>query len=201
MHLSIQHQSTYSRGELLLRTFLGWLYIYIPHGFLLLFVGVAAAFLQFVAFWVILFTGTYPDPMFQFQVKLLRWSLRVNARAYNLADGYPAFGLEGEDDRTELNIPYPEKVNRGLTLIRLFFGIIYVGIPHGFILIFRGFYTGILMFLAWWMVLFTGEYPKRFHEWSVGLIRWQMRVSLYLMFMTDTYPAFTGDELPGEAEH
>ena len=137
MYLSIQHQSNYSRGELLLRTFLGWLYIYIPHGFLLLFVGVAAAFLQFVAFWVILFTGTYPDPMFQFQVKLLRWSLRVNARAYNLADGYPAFGLEGEDDRTELNIPYPEKVNRGLTLIRLFFGIIYVGIPHGFILIFR----------------------------------------------------------------
>lgn len=201
MYLSIQHQTTYSRGELLLRTFLGWLYIYIPHGFLLLFVGLAAGFLQFVAFWVILFTGTYPEPMFQFQVKLLRWSLRVNARAYNLVDGYPAFGLEGEDDRTELNVPYPEKVNRGLTLIRLFFGIIYVGIPHGFILIFRGFYTGILMFLAWWMVLFTGEYPKRFHEWAEGLIRWQMRVSLYLMFMTDTYPAFTGDELPGEAEH
>lgn len=201
MYLSIQHQSTYSRGELLLRTFLGLFYIYIPHGFLLLFLGLWGAFLQFVSFWVILVTGTYPEPMFQYQVKLLRWTLRLNARIYNLSDGYPAFGLEAEDDRTELKIPYPEKVSRGLTLLRLFFGIVYVGIPHGFLLIFRGIFTGFLQFLAWWMVLITGEYPKGFHGWSVGLIRWQMRVNLYLLFMTDTYPPFTGDELPEEAEH
>jgi hypothetical protein len=201
MYLSIQHQSAYSRGELLLRTFLGWLYIYIPHGFLFLFAGIWGIFLQFAAFWVILFTGTYPESIFQYLVKLLKWNLRVNARAYNLADGYPAFGIDGADDRTDLTIPYPENVSRGLTLLRLFFGILYVGIPHGAVLIFRGMYTGILMFLAWWSVLINGTYPKKFHGWSVGLIRWQMRVSLYLMFMTDTYPPFTGDELPGEAEH
>jgi hypothetical protein len=198
MKLTIQHQDSYSRGELLLRTFLGWLYIYIPHGFLLLFVGLWGAVLQFVAFWVILFTGTYPEPMFQYQVKLLQWSLRLNARIYNLSDGYPAFGLEGADDHTVLAVPYPEKVNRGLTLLRLFFGIFYVGIPHGFILLIRGFFVGILLFLAWWMVLFTAKFPGRFHEWSVGQIRWQTRVNLYLMFMTDTYPPFTGIELPGE---
>jgi hypothetical protein len=138
--------------------------------------------------------------MFQFQVKLLKWNLRVTSRMYNLSDGYPAFGLNGEDDLTDVFVPYPEKVNRGLTLLRLFFGLFYVGIPHGFILIFRGFFCGILQFLAWWVVLFTAAYPLSFHEWSVGLIRWQTRVNLYLMFMNDTYPPFTGDELPGEAE-
>ncbi|MGW8316849.1 MAG: hypothetical protein ACWGNV_14715, partial [Bacteroidales bacterium] len=71
MYISIQHQSTYSRGELLLRTFLGWLYIYIPHGFLLFFVGLWGAFLQFVAFWVILFTGTYPESVFHYQLRFL----------------------------------------------------------------------------------------------------------------------------------
>jgi hypothetical protein len=201
MKLTIQYQDKYSRGELLLRTFLGWLYIYIPHGFLLFFLSLWGAVLQFVAFWVILFTGTYPEPMFQYQVKLQRWNLRLNARILNLSDGYPAFGLDGADDHTELTVPYPEKVSRGLTLLRLFLGIFYVGIPHGIILIFRGIFVGILQFLAWWVVLFTAEYPKGFHEWSVGLIRWQARVNLYLMFMTDTYPPFTGDELPGEAEH
>ena len=198
MKLIIQHQEKYSRGELLLRTFLGWLYIYIPHGFLLFFLGIWSAVLLFVAFWVILFTGTYPEPMFQYQVKLLRWGLRLDARLFNLSDGYPAFGLDAMDDRTELSVPYPEKVSRGLTLIRLFFGIFYVGIPHGFILMFRAFFVGILIFLAWWVVLFTGKYPRSFHDWAVGLIRWQLRVDLYLFFMTDTYPPFTGDELPGE---
>ena len=200
MKLRIQYQEKYSRGELLLRTFLGWLYIYIPHGFLLFFVGFWGAVLLFVTFWVILFTGTYPEPMFRYQVKLLQWGLRLNARIFNLSDGYPAFSLDGSDDRTELSVPYPEQVNRGLTLLRLFFGIFFVGIPHGVVLIFRGFFVGILQFLAWWVVLFTARYPKGFHEWSVGQIRWQTRVNLYLMFMTDTYPPFTGDELPGETE-
>lgn len=201
MKLKIQYQDKYSRGELLLRTFLGWLYMYIPHGFLLFFFGLWGAVLQFVAFWVILFTGTYPDTMFHYQVKLLRWSLRLNARIYNLSDGYPAFGMDGTDDRTEISVPYPEKVSRGLTLLRLFFGIFYVGIPHGIILMFRGIFVGFLMFLAWWAVLFTAEYPRGFYGWAVEQIRWQTRVNLYLMFMTDTYPPFTGEELPGEAEH
>ena len=38
MKLTIKHQETYSRLELLLRTFFGWLYILIPHYFVLLFV-------------------------------------------------------------------------------------------------------------------------------------------------------------------
>lgn len=198
MKLTVQHQEKYSRGELLLRTFFGWLYMGIPHIFLLFFVGLWGAVLYFVSFWVILFTGTYPEPMFRYQVKLQRWSLRLNARIYNLSDGYPAFGLEGLDDRTELEVPYPEKVSPGLTLLRMLFGWLYVGIPHGFILVFRSFFVGILQFLAWWIVLFTATYPENLHEWSVGLLRWQTRVSLYLLFMTDTYPPFTGDELPEE---
>ena len=199
MKLSIQHQESYSRGELLLRTFFGWLYIFIPHAFILMFVGLWGAILQFVAFWVILFTGRYPQSMFEFQVGLMKWSLRVSARLYNLSDGYPAFGIKSTDDNTELEIPYPEKVSRGLMLLRLFFGIFYVYLPHMFILAFRGWFVGILSFLAWWVVLFTAKYPDFMFDWVSGQLRWQMRVSLYMMYMTDTYPPFTGDELPDEA--
>ena len=199
MKLSIQHQESYSRGELLLRTFFGWLYIFIPHGFLLLFIGLWGAILQFVAFWVILFTGRYPQSMFEFQVGLMKWNLRVSARMYNLSDGYPAFGIKSTDEYTDLVVPYPEKVSRGLTLLRLFFGIFYVYLPHMFILYFRAIFVGILIFLAWWVVLFTGKYPDFMFDWVSGQLRWQFRVSLYMMYMTDTYPAVTGDELPDEA--
>lgn len=198
MKLTVQHQESYSRGELLLRTFFGWLYILIPHGFVLLFVALWSAILQFVAFWVILFTGRYPQSMFEFQAGMLKWSLRVSARMYNVSDGYPAFGIKSTDEHTDLVVPYPEKVNRGLVLLRLFFGIFYVYLPHGFILMFRAWFVGILIFAAWWVVLFTGKYPDFMFDWVTGQLRWQFRVSLYMMYMTDTYPPFTGDELPGE---
>ena len=194
MKLTIKHQEKYSRGELLLRTLFGAFYIYLPHGFILMFVGLWGGILQFVAFWVILFTGRYPQSMFDFQVGLLKWQIRLTARMYNVSDGYPAFGVKSSDDHTELTVPYPEKVNRGLVLLRLFFGMFYVYIPHGFILMFRAMFVGILMFLAWWVVLFTAKYPKGMHDWVVGQVRWQTRISLYLMYMTDTYPPFTGDE-------
>ena len=198
MKLFIKHQEKYSRGELLLRSFFGFIYILIPHYFLLIFVGLWAAILQFVAFWVILFTGKYPQSMFEFQVGVMKWSTRLMARMFNLSDGYPAFGIKGTDEYTDLTVPYPEKVSRGLTLLRVFFGWIYVMIPHGFILYFRMIWVMILAFLAWWAVLFTGKYPENWHGWVVGQLRWQMRVNLYMYYMTDTYPPFTGDELPEE---
>ncbi|MFC2155921.1 hypothetical protein ACFLRB_05480 [Acidobacteriota bacterium] len=61
MKLTIKHQESYSRGELLLRTFFGWIYIVIPHDFALWLVGIWAGILSFLAWWVILFTGKYPQ--------------------------------------------------------------------------------------------------------------------------------------------
>jgi len=198
MKLSVLHQEHYSRGELLLRTLFGWLYILIPHAFVAFFVGLWAIFLQFVAFWVILFTGRYPEKMFQFQMDILRWDLRLSARVYNISDGYPAIGITATEENTTLEHPYPEKVSRGLTLIRLVFGIFYVLIPHGLFLMFRGIFVGLLVFLAWWIVLFTAKYPEFIFKWLTGQLRWQYRVILYILFMTDTYPPFTGEELSDE---
>jgi len=189
---NVIHQEKYSRVELLLRTFFGWLYIAIPHFFLLFFLAIAAMVLIFLAWWVVLFTGKYPRSFFDFQVNLLRWSARLEARLIHLIDGYPAFGMQGSDPGVVLDIPYPEKLSRGLLLLRTFFGIFYVLIPHGFILLFRGIATAVLIFFAWWVVLFTGEYPKTIHDFVVGTSRWNYRVNAYILFLSDTYPPFNG---------
>jgi hypothetical protein len=193
MELSIQHQESYSRGELLLRTFFGWIYILIPHLFLLFFLSIWSLILTFISWWAILFTGNHPKGFFDFQVKLLRWSLRLSASLESLADGYPPFGLNAEWAQVKLEIPYPEKLGRGTLLLKTFFGWIYCGIPHIFLLTFRSLWGAILEFLAWWVVLFTGKYPKNWHEFNVGTIRWSFRLSLYLFyFMNDEYPPFSG---------
>jgi hypothetical protein len=195
MKLTIKNQESYSRGELLLRTFFGWIYIGIPHGFLLFFVSLWSFILMFIAFWVVLFTARYPKNFFEFQAGLNRWNLRLAARLYNLSDGYPAFGIKGTDDLTQLDIPYPEKLSRGLLILRVLFGWIYVMIPHGFILFFRMIATGFVIFIAWWIVLFTAKYPPSLHDFVTGTLRWNTRVNLYISFMTDAYPPFTGKDI------
>ncbi len=194
MKFTINYQESYSRGELLLRTFFGFFYIMLPHLFLLIFVSIWSAILTFISFWVILFTGRYPQSFYEFQVNLIRWNIRVNARLYNLSDGYPSFGINGTDEFTDVQIPYPENLSRGLQILKLLFGMIYVGIPHGFVLLFRSLWTLILIFLAWWVVLFTGKYPQSWHEFNVGTLRWSTRVNLYLSYMIDDYPPFSGRE-------
>lgn len=194
MKLTIQHQETYSRGELILRSLFGIFYITLPHMFILAFIQIWSAILQFISFWVILFTGRYPESFFEFQVGMLRWGIRVNARIMNLADGYPTFGINGHDDLTSLEVEYPEQISRSTTLIKFFFGIFYVMLPHGFILYFRTIWGLILSFLAFWAVLFTGEYPVNWHRFQVETIRWSTRVNLYMMYMTDDYPPFSGRE-------
>ena len=192
MKLEIKHQERYSRGQLLLRSFFGFLYILIPHGFLLFFVNIASALVSFLAFWIVLFSGKYPEPFFHFNERVIRWSLRVSARMLHLADGYPAFGLNAEDEHIEFSIPYPEKLSRGLLILRILFGFFYVLIPHGFILYFRMLVTMIFVLINWFIVLFTGKYPESMHQFNVGTLRWQQRVSIYMLFMTDKYPPFSG---------
>ncbi|HEX2952881.1 MAG TPA: DUF4389 domain-containing protein [Bacillota bacterium] len=90
----------------------------------------------------------------------------------------------------QYELAYPEKLSRGVLLLRTFFGWLYVGIPHYFCLFFVGIIAGICSFLAFWAVLFTGKYPASLFNFVKGSIDWQMRVGAYFNFLTDEYPAF-----------
>lgn len=191
MTYDIKYAESQSRGELLLRTFFGLIYMYIPHALILFFLGLWGAILGFISFWIILFTGRYPQSFFEYQVKLIRWQARLSARQLNLIDGYPAFGLDSVDEKVIVDIPYPEKLSRGMLLVKAFFGWLYVAIPHGFVLFFLALGAYVVLFLGWWIILFTGKLPVGFHNYLVGVLRWGQRVNLYMANMTDEYPPFS----------
>jgi hypothetical protein len=46
--------------------------------------------------------------------------------------------------------------------------------------------------IAFWIMLFTGKYPKNMFDFVVGTGRWGYRIQCYLNFYTDNYPAFSG---------
>ena len=70
-------------------------FLAIPHWFILAFLYVAVVICVIIAWFAILFTGTYPIPLFAFVVGVNRWMLRVMAYAVLLVtDEYPPFRLE-----------------------------------------------------------------------------------------------------------
>lgn len=203
MNFQIQYQESYSRVELLLRTFFGWLYIALPHYFILYFLGLVSNLMTFIAFFIVLITGKYPEGFFSFQLSVVRWGMRVTSSLLNLVDGYPPFSMENDWDKVSITVEYDlEKVNRLDFLLRIFFGWLYVGIPHYIIIFLRYILVFVFIFIAWWIVLFTGKYPQGMHEFNVNTLRWQTRVTLYMLYLVKgPYPPFNGlpmDQQPTE---
>jgi hypothetical protein len=93
-----------------------------------------------------------------------------------------------------LTVDYPEKLSRGILILRLFFGWLYLMIPHGICLAVYGIAAFLVTVIAFFAVLFTGRYPQGMFDFVVGLYRWQMRVNGYMFFLTDKYPPFSGKE-------
>jgi hypothetical protein len=70
-----------------------WL-LAIPHWIVLWFLYIGAIVCIIIAWFAILFTGTYPPALFEYVVGVQRWSLRVSAYAILLiTDQYPPFSL------------------------------------------------------------------------------------------------------------
>jgi hypothetical protein len=69
-------------------------FLAIPHYIVLAFLSVAAVFAVIIAWFAILFTGKYPQALFDYVVGVARWWLRVQAYAFLLVtDKYPPFSL------------------------------------------------------------------------------------------------------------
>jgi hypothetical protein len=70
-----------------------WL-LAIPHYVVLFFLWIGALVSIVIAWFAILFTGTYPRSLFNYVVGVLRWNNRVTAYAFTLVtDQYPPFSL------------------------------------------------------------------------------------------------------------
>lgn len=70
-----------------------WL-LAIPHYIVLFFLNIAAFVVVIVAWFAILFTGTYPGGLFRFVEGVMRWHNRVIGYAFTLVtDEYPPFRL------------------------------------------------------------------------------------------------------------
>ncbi|MEC3852095.1 DUF4389 domain-containing protein [Paenarthrobacter ureafaciens] len=198
-----------------------WL-LAIPHFFVLFFLWFAFAVTTVVAWFAILFTGRYPQSLFHFNVGVLRWTWRVAFYAYAAGgtDKYPPFTLEQADYPAALDVQYPQRLPRGLVLVKSWLLLI----PHWLVI---GAVTGsatwawrtqdgpagvvterggglsllaLLVLIALVILLFSGRYPRPLFAFIMGINRWSYRVVVYGALMRDEYPPFRLDQGPDEPD-
>ncbi|GLW50341.1 membrane protein [Streptomyces sp. NBRC 14336] len=185
-----------------------WL-LALPHLVVLAFLWIGLVLVSVVAFFAILFTGRYPRPLFDYTVGVLRWSWRVGYYAYGAlgTDRYPPFTLaEVPDYPTHFDVAYPEKLSRGLVLVKWWL----LAVPHYLVVaILEGgsrlawFSTGLIGLLTLFAgvaLAATGRYPRGIFDLVVGLNRWVLRVAAYATLLTDVYPPFRLDQGGSEPE-
>ena len=192
-----------SRGLWLVK----WLLL-IPHYLVLAALWIAFGVTTAVAYLAVLFSGRYPQALFDFGVGVLRWSWRVGYYGYWVlgTDRYPPFTLADVPDYpARLTVDGPPRPKRWMPLVARLFAV-----PH--ILIATALTVGVdwttasgtrmdvpgvaglAVLVAALAVLFTGRYPAGLHDLLVGAWRWYLRVAAYVTLLTDQYPPFRLDQ-------
>lgn len=136
---------------------------------------------------LLVFRRKYPKWWYDWNLALTKFSTRVFAYLLLLQDEYPS---TDEDQGVHIEIPYPnveKELNQWLPLVKWF-----LAIPHVIVLCFLYLIVIILTIIAWFAILFTGNYPRDLFDFVVGVARWSIRVSAYaLLLTTDEYPPFS----------
>jgi hypothetical protein len=136
---------------------------------------------------MIIFRQRYPRWWFDFARELTRFGARVGAYFCLLTDRYPS---TVEEQAVHLEIDYPDvekDLNRWLPIVKWL-----LAIPHYVVLAFLAVGAIFAVLIAWFAILFTGQYPRSLFDYVVGVGRWGLRVNAYAaLLVTDRYPPFS----------
>ena len=139
---------------------------------------------------MIVFGRKYPKWWFDWNFALVKFSLRVTSYILLLRDEYPS---TDEEQAVHVQIHYPDvekELNQWLPLVKWL-----LAIPHFIIICFLMVGVIFCTLIAWFIILFIGNYPKSMFYFVVGALRWILRVNAYaILLTTDEYPPFNLSE-------
>ena len=184
LRFDVEYPEKLSHWKVLLK----WLFA-IPQFIVVYLLQIVLGVMVFIAFFAILFTKRWPQGMWDFAIQIERWSANVVVYGVLLMrDEYPPFGGDsGQYPVTyELDQP-PEGLSRLLIFVKWL-----LVIPHVIVLAFVWLAASVVVFIAFFAILFTGRYPRGMFDFVVGTMRWSLRVYAYASWLqTDRYPPFS----------
>ncbi|HEY3293597.1 MAG TPA: DUF4389 domain-containing protein [Candidatus Nanopelagicaceae bacterium] len=135
----------------------------------------------------LLFRGVYPSYVLAFNKAIVALSVRIAAYFLLLTDDYPS--IEANE---KIGVEFPEIqggqiLNRWMPLVKWFLAIPLYVVGAIYIV-----YAIILTIIAWFTIIFTGEYPEWCANGVMGTVSYWNRVYGYaFVLVTDEYPSFS----------
>jgi uncharacterized membrane protein len=167
------------------------LLVALPWFFVALFWGLAAWLAVIGAWFALLFTGRYPQGLYDFNANFLRFITRVNGFVWLLTDEWPSFS--GDDEPSypvRLHIDPPkEEYSRA----KVFFRIILM-IPVYILSYVMSIILQVVGFIAWLVMIFTGKLPAGLYKPLRIATAYNAKALGYYMLLTEDFPPFWMDE-------
>jgi len=128
----------------------------------------------------------YPRWLFHGLSGSLDYSARGWSYAFLLSDKFPSFSR----DESLVSLDFDEPPSGYLSRWRVLFWKWLLLIPHFIVLWFLMLGVVVVTVIAWFAILFTGNYPRGMFQFSVGVQRWYYRVIAYFASFNDRYPPY-----------
>ena len=153
--------------------------------------GFVAEIAAVIAWFAIVFTGKYPEGIYDFNAGYLRMIGRVNAFQYLLTDEWPSFGGdEAPQYPVRIGVAEPlDMYSRLKTGFRLI-----VGIPVYLLAIVQAIILSVCALIAWFAILFTGKLPEGLFSPIRSASAYLTRATGYFLLLTEDWPPFSYEE-------
>jgi Domain of unknown function (DUF4389) len=153
--------------------------------------GFVAQIAAVIAWFAIVFTGRYPEGLYNFNVGYLRMISRVNGFEYLLTDGWPPFGGdEAPEYPVRVGVAPPlDQYSRLKTGLRFL-----IGIPVYLLAIVQAIILSVCALIAWFAILFTGKLPEGLFNPIRSASAYLTRAGGYFLLLTEDYPPFSYEE-------
>lgn len=162
----------------------------IPLWIVAFFYAIGMYFAALIAWFALMFTGRYPEGLYSFNSRVVRWQSRVNAYYDLLTDQYPPFDL---DEHPEYPVRVPiAPAKESYSRLKVFFRFI-IGIPVMLIWMALGTVASVAAFLAWFLIVFTGKQSQGLQNAIVLGLAYQTRATAYFLYLTEDWPPFSAE--------
>ena len=184
-----------AEGRNRLTTFFRY-FVAIPWTIVAALYGFVATLAVFIAWFALLFTGRYPEGLYNFVAGYIRMAARTNALSYLLTDEYPPFN--GEDDPAfPVRVGIPEPLDK-YSRVKVFFRYI-IGIPVMILGFIQSIILMVVTVIAWFAILFTGRHPEGLFGPARSALAYLTRAGAYFSLLTEDWPPFSLEEGAGAA--
>jgi hypothetical protein len=158
---------------------------------------VGAIFAAMVAWFSIVFTGTYPPALYDFVASAIRMVTRASGYMWLMTDTLPPFDGGPHDDYPVRVIVPPAlaEYDRVKTLARIIFLI-----PVYIISAILGFVLDVVGFVAWLVIVVTGNQMRGLHDVMLMATSYQARALAYFLLVTEEFPPFAVEPAPAGAQ-